>query len=56
MKHIQKYLKRTKDMLLIYGGSDIHMDGYTDSDFQSNVDDCKLTSDFVFLLNGGAMS
>ncbi len=32
------------------------MDGYTDSDFQSNIDDKKSTSRFVFIYNGSAVS
>lgn len=43
-------------MLLVYGGDDAHIDGYTDSDFQSNIDDRKLMSGFVFLLNSGVVS
>ena len=32
------------------------MEGYTDSDFQSDVDDRKSTSGFIFTLNDGAVS
>ena len=55
MKHILNYLRRTKDMQLIYGGSDFHVDGFTDSNFQSDVDDHKSTSGFVYLLNCGVV-
>ena len=56
MKHIVKYLQRTKDTLLLYGMGDIHVDGYIDSDFQSNINDHKSMSGFVYFLNGDAMS
>ncbi|PKI68093.1 hypothetical protein CRG98_011689 [Punica granatum] len=39
VKNILKYLKRTKDMVLVYGGGELRLDGFTDSDFQSDVDD-----------------
>ena len=56
VKTILKYLRRTKYMLLIYGNEDMRVDGYSDSDFQSDVDDRKSTSGFLFTLNGGAVS
>ena len=46
----------TKDMLLIYGDDDIHIDGYKNLDFQSNVDDHKSKSNFMFILNGGVVT
>ncbi|PPZ05609.1 hypothetical protein C5P41_24865, partial [Escherichia coli] len=56
IKNILKYLRRTKDLFLIYGGGDLQLDGYTDSDFQSDIDDRKSTSRYVFICNGGAVS
>ncbi|GAB2276181.1 hypothetical protein Dimus_039178 [Dionaea muscipula] len=56
VKNILKYLRRIKDMFLIYGGSDLKIEGFTDSSFQSDVDDSKSVSGFVFILNGGAVS
>ena len=43
IKNILKYLRRTKDIFLIYGNgdSDLHVKGYTDASFQSNRDDSK---------------
>ena len=38
IKHILKYLRRTKDYMLMYSGADIIPVGYTDSDFQSYRD------------------
>ena len=56
VKGILKYLRRTKDMFLVYGGEDLKLRGYTDSSFQSDKDDSKSTSGFIFTLNGGAVS
>ena len=33
VKAILKYLRRTKDLVLIYGGGDLQLTGFTDSDF-----------------------
>ncbi|KAL0285041.1 UNVERIFIED_CONTAM: Retrovirus-related Pol polyprotein from transposon RE2, partial [Sesamum calycinum] len=41
VKTILKYLKRTKDMFLIYGGGELILEGYNDSSFQSNQDGAK---------------
>lgn len=35
---------------------DIRIDGYTDSDFQTDMDDRKSISWFIFTLNGGEVS
>ena len=56
VKAILKYLRRTKDLVLIYGGGELKLDGFTDSDFQSDVDDRKSISGFVFICNGGAVT
>ncbi|KAK4389842.1 Retrovirus-related Pol polyprotein from transposon TNT 1-94 [Sesamum angolense] len=56
VKTILKYLKRTKDMFLIYGGEKLLLEGYSDANFQSNDDDAKSQSGFVFKLNGGVIA
>ena len=56
MKNILKYLRRTKDMFLIYGDSELKVSGYTDASFQTDKDDNKSQSGFIFLLNGGTVS
>ena len=56
VKAILKYLRRTKDLVLTYGGGDLQLTGFTDSDFQSDVDDRKSISRFFFTCNGGAVS
>ena len=55
VKHILKYLRRTKDYMLVYSGSDLNLLGYTDSDFQADKDSRKSTSGSMFTLNGGAV-
>ena len=56
VKNILKYLKRTKDVFLIYGDGDLIVNGYSDASFQSNRNDSKSQSGYVFTLNGGAVS
>ena len=56
-KNILKYLKRNKDKFLVYGGTkDLVVEGYTDASFQTDRDDFKSQSGYVFCLNGGAFS
>ncbi|XP_074297312.1 secreted RxLR effector protein 161-like [Silene latifolia] len=56
-KNILKYLKRTKDMFLVCGGDEeLVVSGYTDASFQTDRDDSRSQSGYVFLLNGGAVS
>lgn len=55
VKHILKYLKRTKDYMLVYQADSLVPLGYTDSDFQSDRDSRKSTSGYVFTLGGGAI-
>ena len=58
IKNILMYLRRTKDVFLIYGDgdNDLHVKGYTDASFQSDRDDSKSQSSYVFTLNGRAVS
>ena len=56
VKAILKYLRRTKDLILTYGGGDLQLIAFTNSDFQSYVDDKKSISGFIFTCNGGAVS
>ena len=56
VKHILKYLRRTKDYMLIYSGDELILVGYTDSDFMSDKDSRKSTFGHLFTLRGGAVS
>ncbi|TYJ98399.1 retrovirus-related pol polyprotein from transposon tnt 1-94 [Cucumis melo var. makuwa] len=55
VKNILKYLRRTKDCILVYGSKDLILTGYTDSNFQTDKHVRKSTSGSVFTLNGGAV-
>ena len=57
VKNILKYLRRTKDMFLVYGGEEeIVARCYVDASFDTDPDDSKSQSGYVFLMNGGAVS
>ncbi|KAL0302131.1 UNVERIFIED_CONTAM: hypothetical protein Sangu_3117200 [Sesamum angustifolium] len=56
VKTIFKYLRRTKDMFLIYGGEELILESYSDTSFQLDDDDAKSKSGFVFKLNGGVVA
>ena len=50
MKCILKYLRSTKDMVLVYGGDkELVVKGYTDASFITDPDDYKSQSGFVFI-------
>jgi hypothetical protein len=56
VKNILKYLRRNKEVFLVFGGEEepIVM-GYNDASFQTNANDSKSQSGFVLCLNGGAV-
>ncbi|KAL4301844.1 hypothetical protein GQ457_10G007880 [Hibiscus cannabinus] len=57
VKNILKYLRRTKDVFLVYGSEEeLRIKGYTDASFQTDKDDSRSQSGFVFCPNGGAVS
>ncbi|KAI3509593.1 hypothetical protein L1887_24987 [Cichorium endivia] len=57
VKNILKYLRRTKNMVLVLGGSDtLRVSGYTEANFQTDRDNGWSQSGWVFLLNGGAVT
>jgi hypothetical protein len=57
IKGIMKYLRRTKDMFLVYGGKEeLVVTGYTDARFQTDPGKLKAQSGFVFTINGGVVS
>ena len=55
VKHIINYLRRTRDYMLVYSSGSLETIGYTDLDFQGDIDSRKSTSGYVFTLNGGAI-
>src|SRR3954466_13712059 len=57
VKNILKYLRRTKDMVLSYGGDEeLIVNGYTNASWNTDPYDSKSQSGYVFTLNGAAMS
>jgi len=58
VKRILKYLRRTKDLFLVYGGQEgeLVVKGYTDASFQTDPDDFRSQSGYMFCLNGGAVT
>ena len=49
-KNILKYLKRTKDMFLIYGGDEeLVVKGYVDASFNTDLDDSKSQTGYVYI-------
>ena len=55
VKHILKYLRRTRDYMLVYSSGNLNPIGYTDSYFQSDKDSRKSTSGSIFTLGGEAI-
>ncbi|KAA0062801.1 gag/pol protein [Cucumis melo var. makuwa] len=55
VKIVLKYLRRTRDYMLVYEAKDLILIGYTDFDFQTDKDSRKSTSGSVFTLNGGTV-
>ena len=44
-------------MFLVYGGDkELVVNGYVDASFDTDLDDSKSQTGYVFLLNGGAVS
>ena len=57
VKNILKYLKRNKDIFLVYGGDkELIVNGYFDAIFDTDPDVSKSQTGYVFTLNGGAVS
>ncbi|KAL0289948.1 UNVERIFIED_CONTAM: Secreted RxLR effector protein [Sesamum calycinum] len=56
VKIILKYLRRTKDVFLVYGVGKLILEGFSDASFQSNDDDAKSQSGFIFKINGGVVA
>ena len=55
VKIILKYLRNIKDQWLVYGELNLRLIGFTDSNSQSDHDDSKSVSGFIFTLNGGVV-
>nr|GEW67775.1 retrotransposon protein, putative, Ty1-copia subclass [Tanacetum cinerariifolium] len=58
VKTILKYLRNTEDMFLVYGRNPeakLRVDCYCDAGFETDRDDIKSQTEYVFVLNGGAV-
>ncbi|GJS11214.1 retrotransposon protein, putative, ty1-copia subclass [Tanacetum coccineum] len=58
VKNILKYLRNTKDTFLVYGGNpeaELRVNCYCDVGFETDRDDTKSQTGYVFVLNGGAV-
>jgi hypothetical protein len=56
VKNILKYLNRTKEMFLVYGGDEeLIVKGYVDASFDTDLDDSKSQTGYTYILNGGAV-
>ncbi|GKC86854.1 retrotransposon protein, putative, ty1-copia subclass [Tanacetum coccineum] len=58
VKTILKYLRNTKDMVLVYGAKpkdELKVSCYVDASFQTDKDDTKSQTGYLFVLNGGAV-
>nr|GEV04824.1 hypothetical protein [Tanacetum cinerariifolium] len=58
VKAIFKYLRNSKDMVLVYGGkpeAELKVSCYVDASFQTDKDDTKSQMGYVFVLNGGVV-
>ncbi|GJS58868.1 retrotransposon protein, putative, ty1-copia subclass [Tanacetum coccineum] len=56
MKNILKYLRNTKDMVLVYGAKpedELKVSCYADASFQTDKDDTKSQTGSLFVLNSG---
>ncbi|GJW80444.1 hypothetical protein Tco_0144419 [Tanacetum coccineum] len=57
VRNIFKYLRKTKDRFLVYGGEEeLGMTGYYDANWQTHKDDSRSQSGWLFLLNRGAVT
>ena len=55
VKTILKYLRNTKDQWLIYGDNDLKLVEHTDFSFQSDHDNSKSVSSYMFIMNEEAI-
>ncbi|KAE8701279.1 putative serine-threonine protein kinase, plant-type [Hibiscus syriacus] len=56
VKRILRYIKGTSNIALCYGGSNLLINVYVDSDYVGDLDKSKSTTGYVFKVAGGAVS
>jgi proteasome assembly chaperone (PAC2) family protein len=56
VKNILKYLRKTKDLILVYGGEKhLTIIGYYDVSYQIDYDKSKSQTRYIYMLNGRAV-
>ena len=56
VKNILKYLKRPKDLFLLYGGDKEHVvNSFVNASFDTDPDDSKSQTGYIFIFDGGAV-
>ena len=57
VKNILNYLKRAKDIFLVYeDDEELIVTGYVDARFDTDPDDSESQTRYIFILDGGAVS
>lgn len=56
VSRVLKYLKHTIDYALCYSSFTVVVECYSDAHWNTDLDDSKSTSDYIFMLGGGAIS
>jgi hypothetical protein len=53
---VVRYIAGTAQYGVVFGGSDIPLEGYCDADYAGDTDSRRSTTGYVFLMFGGAVS
>jgi hypothetical protein len=56
LKYVLRYVKGTLDYSLCFNGHNLQLQGYTNADWQGDLDDQKPASGYIFTLAGGPIS
>ena len=56
IKYAMRYIKGTMDFSLCFNGDNLQLQGYTNADWQGDLDERKSTSGCLFTLAGGGIS
>ncbi|KAE8696959.1 hypothetical protein F3Y22_tig00110637pilonHSYRG00407 [Hibiscus syriacus] len=56
VNRILRYIKGTSNVILCYGGSNLLINGYVDSDYAGDLDKSKSTTGYMFKITGGAVT
>jgi hypothetical protein len=56
IKHVLRYVRGTLDYSLCFNGHNLQLQGYTDANWQGDLDGRRFTSGYIFTLAGGAIS